>query len=265
MVLIATLLFMFIWQIAQSKNTALAMFKQVILNEKVIEPNIVNILEGKTKGDYLEAKQQVIEITLINLNLLSWSMNSSLNSITIFGDIYPAEGNELIVTVSLGKDKGVLAIFGKTLTGYKLIDATTNLVPINGLSLVQLKGMPYKSLVVDEYLDEMFGAFYKVKTRAIYTFKGNVLIKLWERELYREEYFPEGYEMKGDKTQWLLKKEVVNIAFLPSGNIRVSGKTSWGMAKVLGDLFSDYIITSTEDVNEIYVWDVGTLTFRKYN
>lgn len=262
-ILFTMLTFVFIWQMAQGENMALVVSQkiseQIWQNEKAIELNLVNILQGRTKGDYLDAKQQISEITLLNLNLHNWSTDPSLNCITVFGDVYPTEGDELVVALSLGKDKGILAIYEKTLSGYKLISANTNLIPITNLSLVQLKGMPYKSLVVDEFLDEMLGAFYKVKLRSIYAFKGNLLAKLWSSEIYREEYFPEGFEMKGEKTQWLLKKEETKIAFLPSGDLQVSTKTSWGRGKVLGKLGSEYIITSTKEVNKIYVWDRKTL------
>lgn len=225
-----------------------------------LEYKIVEILQGAA-GDKIWARQQALEIALKALDLSHWLELSSLRYEFNFVDIHPASGKELVISVSAGKDNGLVAVFSPGAKGYELIGALTDLVPVTHVGVIGLPGLDYKALVIDEYLDEMTGAFFKVKTKSVYIFKGEALEKVWERDRYRKEYWPEGGQLKGDQTSWLMRKEEAAIVFRPEGKIEVTGIRTQGRSKNLGDLAGEYEITKKEKNKEVYIWNAEKRAF----
>ncbi|KKM11959.1 hypothetical protein SY88_06125 [Clostridiales bacterium PH28_bin88] len=230
---------------------------------KVLEEEAIKVLKGEIPGDLRQAERRVVEAMLAMMDLTGWLEQSSLSHRIVFGDIHPAKDQELIVAVSMGKDQGVVGVFVQGSHGYALAGALDDLVPVTRVGIVGLPGLPYKALAVDQYLDEMFGAFFEARTKAVYVFKGRTWEKAWERDRYRKEYYPEGNELKGHQTRWLMTEEKVDIVFLPEGRIEVNGVKTQGRGKTLGDIHGDYIITGSETISESYLWDRNKAAFKR--
>lgn len=223
--------------------------------------NIVQILRGDLPGDKTAAKQEVVNATLEALGLQHWQDFSTVGSHLIFADIHPAAGQELVAGFAAGKDNGAVAFYTKQAAGYELTGAVTDLVPVMHLGVIGLPGMEQKALVLEEYLDEMTGAFMRVRTKSVYFYKDDELTKIWEREKYREEYYPEGGRLQGERTRWLRKKELAEIFFTAHGEIIIKGTITSDQARRPGEMAGEYKTTGTERYSAVYIWDARQLTF----
>lgn len=229
----------------------------------VLETRLVQIITGEANGDVSQAKEEAVKRTLKALGLARWREHPQFNFFLLWGDLLPAAGEELVLALTEGQDRGAVAVFQKGARGYELAEVLQDLVPITHVALIGLEGFPYKALVIDEYLDEMSGAFYKVKTKAIYIHKGQGLAKIWERERYRKEYYPEGGELQGAQTRWLMRKEEAAIVFSPQGHITVTGIRAQGRNKELGQVAGQYELLVRENFVEYYAWDAQSRSYRR--
>lgn len=229
----------------------------------VLATSLVQTITGEAKGDVSQAKEEAVSRTLKALGLAHWQNLPQFNSFILWGDLLPAAGEELILAFSQGRDQGAVAVFQRGARGYELAEILRGLVPITHVALIGLEGFPYRALIIDEYLDEMSGAFYKVKTKAIYIHKGQGLVKIWERDRYRKEYYPEGGELQGPRTRWLMRKEEAAIVFSPQGHITVTGIRVQGRNKELGQIAGQYELLARENFGEYYAWDARSLSYRR--
>lgn len=247
------------------QKTILAGEEQVIKSLKrdlTLEPQFINVLKGKVKGDVASAKQQVVEKTLRELHHKNWLEDEDLKADYLFANIYKDNREEFILALSRGKDLGMLFVFAELEEGYKLVTRLRGLVPINQLGVVGIPGFPYKGLVLEEYLDEMTGGFFVISTRSIYLFTEERLNKAWERVKYLKEYYPQGGRLKGKETQWWMNIEEVDIRFPDKGKIAVAGTKTETRFKTVGEMAGDYEVVHTREITENYVWDAKELKFK---
>lgn len=231
----------------------------------VLDEGLVKTIMGEVQGNVGQAKKEAVKETLKALGLSPWESLPKFNSFILWGNILPAAGEELVLAFSDGQDQGAVAVFQKGEEGYELAEVIKGLVPITHVAFLGLEGYPLKALIIDEYLDEMTGAFYKVKTKAVYLYKGQGLAKIWERERYRKEHFPEGGELKGPDTYWLMGKEEAAIVFSPQGHITVTGIRTQGKNLERGQVAGQYEILNREKFKEIYLWDAQSLSYKRQN
>lgn len=231
--------------------------KQVIIEEKTIK-----ILKGEIEGNFSDAKQHVVKTTLKSLNLNDWLKDPLLDYHIVFGNIHSKKGKELVVTISMGKDNGLIAIFAQSSNGYEMINTLTELAPIVSVDLIDLPGLAYQALVLDQYLDEMTGAFFESNTKSIYIFDNKLLTKIWERTNFSKELYPLNNQLEGDKTQWLMEKEEVDISFI-EGKIKVNGINTKWRCKTLGDYKGEYEQVESKTINELYIWNKNKNTFEQ--
>lgn len=196
---------------------------------------LLPIREGQVKaylqssGDKKEQlQQQITRITLQNLGLEQWLQYPDLKIIIKEGNVYPLAGTEVFVAISAGKDNGVLAVYGKgKKNDYNLIDKISNLVPVTDLAMMTLPNRNLKALVIQEYLDERFGAFFETSTITIFAWK-KTLQKVWEGSKFYEAVWNEQWE--GKKPRWVKVKESTRVRLLRPGQLQTVKETQFWQA-----------------------------------
>lgn len=227
--------------------------KLTILDEELVK----SYFRAEKKSD---ARTRISSITLSNLGLEQWLSFPGLKVIIKKGDVYPTPGQELFVALSAGKDNGVIAVYALQSGGYDLIDKISNLVPITGLTFVELPEYPLKALVVKEYLDERVGAFFQNSTVSIFAWK-KTLHKVWEGESFHEEVWNTAWE--GKEPGWIKLEEKVKIKFVNPGEIERIVETKYWQAKA-GEAVppeEDFTKTGEKNFREIYLWNNKKFSF----
>ncbi|OCL27388.1 hypothetical protein U472_07985 [Orenia metallireducens] len=229
--------------------------ESVFEKELVVKEDTILILKGEVEGDNKQVKRDLSLRILKRLSLDNWLNDSTLKTDVKFANIYGNEGEEMMVTLSLPKDNGLLAIFVQSGSGYQLELVIKGMLPITGLNFIEIPDLKYKAIVVDEYLDERFGAFFESKSKSIYIIDKDLAIKkVWERVSYLKVAKPleEG---------WLINLEEVDISFNSKGKIIIRGKKRELKVENLEQSEGQEI--SSLDIQELYLWKQDRLLFKE--
>jgi hypothetical protein len=228
----------------------------------ILDPKVVGVLQEKVQGDKDKSLQQITEHTLQEMHHKSWLSDSDLEVNYLFANIYKDAKEEFVLTVNRGKDLAMLFVFTEKEDGFVLVTRLRGLVPVTSLEVMGIPGFPYKGLVVSEYLDEMTGGFFVMKTKSVYLFKNERLNKVWERAEYLKEFYPQGGQLKGEETQWWMNTEEVTISLTDKGQISVSGRRTEEKSQILGNLDGPYDLVFEQQIEENYVWSPKELEFK---
>lgn len=80
---------------------------------------------------------------------------------SLWADVTPAPGDELVLAVTVGRDDGFCAVYAAAGGAARLVGVVENLAAVESLAAVDsLGGRERQVLIVDHY-DEMFGAFFR--------------------------------------------------------------------------------------------------------
>jgi hypothetical protein len=222
----------------------------------IVKEDAILILKGEVDGDDRQVKRELSQSILKSLRLDNWLDDSMLRSDIKFANIYGNEEEELIVALSLPKDNGLLAIFIKSNSGYHLKLLIEDLLPITSLNFIELPDLEYKAIVVEEYLDERFGAFFESKTKSIYFIDKDLAIKkVWERVTYLKVAEPL-------EQGWLIKVEEVDLSFASKEKIIARGRKQELKVEDLEQSKGQEL--SSSDSQEVYLWNQEKLLFTPF-
>ncbi len=237
-IVLFVILFTFVFAICSVKNVYADLEKERIETIKITE-------------------EQIINEVLKSLDLSFWLDNPPLDYHILSGDIYPDNGEELIVAISMGKDNGILAVFTQNKSEYRLIEVRKDFVPITDLKIINLPGSATKALLVEEYLDELLGAFHEEKSWSIYLFKEQSLQRVWKEIIYSRQIRPSGNKTSlFPEIPWSMKIKNTNIFFTQTGQLMVCGTEM-----IFENINKEYEQISAEPFYQLYNWNINEKIF----
>ncbi|MGV8145679.1 MAG: hypothetical protein ACLKAK_05265 [Alkaliphilus sp.] len=213
-----------------------------------------------------QAKSQITEITLNNLNFSHWNEFIESIELQIYKEkVLPSSLNQLIVVLNLSKDLAIIAIFNEMENHYIFYSEIENLVPVKDIYFFSYPNKDYKYMVVKQVLDEKLGAFTFEEFLEIYFSLNDSFKKVWRKSLYSEEIYKEiwvNQNANDDVWNKIVEKTLVDI----SSNETITINTFSTLSKYIAvtDSFPkdiDFKLESFSTASESYKWNSQQKSF----
>lgn len=192
----------------------------------------MDLLEDYEKGD-MEIKRaaelEIIQTTLKNLEYNKWEEYIEYMELQLYrGQVLPNNYSQLLVAINLSKDQAVVAIYNYINDNYIYNTSIMDLAPIESLQLIPYEAAQYDYIVINQVLDERFGAFFFNKYMEIYLHLENGFKKVWHKSTFYEETYKEVWmNPKADETIWNRVQEETLVDFIIGTPLRINTITSY--------------------------------------
>jgi hypothetical protein len=187
-------------------------------------------------------------------------LNENWQASYLFLDLIPGSYSEVIITLSLAPDKGILAIIQRQNDNYILLTYLDNLLPLGKLDKLSLPSGK-EILVTREDHDEMRGAFAKVSTVKIWGWQKNALQVLWSENSHWEiNWLNTWQDPQAHPVRWLKLTQDLRITYEPGGNsaiIKTTGQQNYYVSapnKVRLPPETDFSLLKSRQIAETYYW-----------
>jgi hypothetical protein len=229
-----------------------------------VQAESVSVIKGEIEGNRLLGEKELVQAVLEAAGLQKWKTFAELHHKIVAADFYFTEGEELLVAVSMPPDQGVIGVVGETLRGYVVVATIKDLVPVTTIGIIDLPGLNHSALVVEEYLNEMAGAFFEMARLTIYGVVKGQIKQLWQREKYVKAYWNEAWD--NGASRWLQHFEHIKISFFRDGRIEGQGEKQSLVAEA-NNGFSlpvpeEFKLVNTDPVRFVYSWDPNSFSFK---
>ncbi|QNB45174.1 hypothetical protein BR63_01860 [Thermanaerosceptrum fracticalcis] len=178
----------------------------------------------------------------------------------LFLDLIPGAYPEVIVTLSLAPDKGILAIIQRQNNNYILLTYLDNLLPLGKLDKLSLANGK-EILVTREDHDEMTGAFTRVCTVKLWGWQENTLHVLWSENSHWEiNWLNTWQNPKANPVKWLKLTQDLRITYETkdsSALIKTTGQQNYYISaqnKVRLPPETDFSLLQSRELTETYYW-----------
>lgn len=142
--------------------------------------------------------------------LLLKGEKAEFNHFRTEGDVAPEPGQEVIIGVTLSKDRGTLGIFSVAGDQPRLLEQLSTL-PLQGLQVIELEP-GRQGILVRELLDESFGAYFCTSFYTLYLYQDGGYQEVWRKVVSNEERWPKKWLGQGEGWQGI--KDEVEIDFV---------------------------------------------------
>lgn len=231
-----------------------------------MQTEIVSAIMGDPTEDRLLGEKALVQAVLRSAGLHKWYNLPGLHYKIKVVDIYATQGEEILVAVSLPPDQGILGVVGKSTGGYIVIAVIEDLVPVTNIGIINLPGMDHPAVVIEEYLNELTGAFFEMARLTVYGAVEGQLQRLWQREKYVKAYWNEQWDNRTPR--WLQHFEQVDIRFYRDGQIMGQGEKQFLVSEVKSAALpapEQFKLIKTEPVQFNYRWDPGSLSYKFFS
>lgn len=229
-----------------------------------VQADMVSVIKGDTTVDRLLGEKALVQAVLKSAGLQKWNSLPGLHYKIVAADFYSTKGEEILVAVSLPPDQGILGVVEQSSGGYMVVATIKDLVPITNIGVISLPGLGHSAVVIEEYLNEMTGAFFEMARLTIYGAVDAQIQRLWQREKYVKAYWNEQWDNQAPR--WLQHFEQVDIRFYREGRIVGQGEKQFLVAEDNNSVSlpapEQFKLVKTEPVHFVYRWEPGSLSFK---
>ncbi|MBA1336195.1 MAG: hypothetical protein HPY66_2439 [Firmicutes bacterium] len=206
------------------------------------------------------AQKDILDVTLENAGYGKWSkFKKELKVVTAKAQIIPGGEGEFIVAVSLPPQEGMVAVYTRQGDSFAYLGKIGNLLPVTGLS--EFSGIPEGRhvLVVDQYQDEMLGAFFNSGYKDYFIWEEGRMKRVLGLTTEYSAYWNQSWEGKKKKAAWLWLRQEPGIAYdEQDGSIMVEYKQSL-LRSVTHDTNNipgeeEFVVRDSRVVSNKYVW-----------
>ncbi len=205
--------------------------------------------------DALEATAKML-VKYINPGLLNEAWQASY----LFLDLIPGTDPEVVISLSLAPDKGILSIIQRQKDNYILVAYLDNLLPLGKLDKLSLPNGK-EILVTREDHSEMTGAFTKVNAVKIWEWQKNTLQVLWSENSHWEiNWLNTWQNPKAHPVKWLKLTQDLRIIYEPGDNsaiIKTTGQQNYYVSapnKVSLPPETDFSLLKSRQISDTYYW-----------
>ncbi|SCX95641.1 hypothetical protein [Alkaliphilus peptidifermentans] len=213
-------------------------------------------LQGE-KGEM--AKEIIIDTTLTTIEYNKWKdYINYIDMYTYVEKVLPGDDEELIVVLNLSKDISVAVIFVLVGNEYVYHSHIENLVPVEKVEFLSFPSHDYKMMIIYQVLDERFGGFFYEAFLDIYCYISDDFKKTWQKTLYYEEVFNDGWiNPEGKESLWNKVIEDTAIDFTSNGLVKVNTITTLSKYTAESKTFpkeNDFSLSEKKSYQQSYYW-----------
>ena len=187
-------------------------------------------------------------------------LNENWQASYLFLDLIPDSHPEVVVTLSLAPDQGILAVIQRQNNNYILLTYLDNLLPLGKLDKLTLPNGK-NILVTREDHDEMRGAFAKVSTVKIWGWQNNALQVLWRENSHWEiNWLNTWQDPEAHPARWHKLTQDYLITYEPKDTtaiIKTTGQQNYYGTKQNKERLppaTDFTLLKSRDISETYYW-----------
>lgn len=206
------------------------------------------------------AQRDVLDVTLENAGYGKWSkFRKELTVVTEKADIISGGEEEFIVAVSLPPQEGMAAVYTRQGDSFVYLGRIGNLLPVTGLFELCGATEGLHVLVVDQYQDEMLGAFFKSGYKDYFIWGDGRLKRVLGLITDYSAYWNQSWEGKRNKARWLWLRQEHDIAYdEQDGSITVEYRQSLlrSVTHDTGDIpgEEEFDVKESRVVSNRFVW-----------
>lgn len=215
--------------------------KEVSFNNiSLLNPSITKALINNyfSNDESLKKSSQNIikQIVLKDLNYDNWIEYLDYIEITIYPTkIYSDISEDLVITINLSKDTGIIAIYRLINDEYIFSDKIENLTYIKDIYSIKSQKYNRTFLIVEQVLDERLGAFFYDNYIQIFTKIDNSFSEVFRLSTEYTSYYYEKWSDSSIKTpKWYMIKEMSILSDISSNNDSLKIKVSKILKKYEG-------------------------------
>ncbi len=233
------------------------------------------MLKSSNRQDATSALEEIAR-TLINY-LEPELAKETWDCSFLFADLLPGEADELVLTLSLPPDRGVLVLLQQQKNHYVLLYYLDNLLPLTKMDKIALPD-GREILSTREEHQERTGAFSESRLIKLWTWKNNTLQVVWSDMSYWETNWlstwqdPNSQELKWYK---LIQEAGITYQVEPRPSVIIQGRQSYYQCptdKVTLPSQEKFSLIKQRDIKEVYYWSdewqrftIGTATIPAQN
>ncbi|ABZ84594.1 hypothetical protein HM1_2037 [Heliomicrobium modesticaldum Ice1] len=194
------------------------------------------------------------------LQAKGWEALTPTSVLRLEIDASPLDGEEIILGINAGKNKGFLA--GLQKADGRLIGLSKDLASVTRLSAVELPGIAQKGISVEEYYDNRTGGFEETTWKRIFRLDENNAFQQVFSHVQKSEYFWHDAWDRPDGIFWHRVKEENHFSIPAPGVIVVDRTVS--RYKIPGDpkkMPTQYNLESEEKEKVRFDWNAASLRF----
>lgn len=210
-----------------------------------------------------KAEKSIKSFVLEDLNYTNWLDYSDYIEMEIYPiDITNNLSNELIIVLNLSKDEGVIGIYKNYEDKYIYKNSIENLTHINDVTSLKDPQTDRIFLIIDEIIDESFGAYFTDNFFRIFTIlEGSYKEVYRQSEDYEAFYYEKWSDPSIENPKWykLTEKSVIDSMITDTGKVIL--KNSKTIAKLQSPTTEDesipenFSLVSEKNFNITSLWN----------
>lgn len=213
----------------------------------------------KTLDNDSDSKKQIIDLVLNIIKYNKWQDYKDYIDIEVYyGNVIPNLSEQLILTLNLSKDLGVIAIFEEINDNYIFHSKIDNLAPIKKLTFINHPTKHKDLMLVYQILNERLGALFYENFIQIYDYDDLNFNIVWEKVILREEIYKENWlNVNASDTEWTMIIEESQIDFDYKNPLKINTITSLKKYKAQSKIApskNDFFLTEEISHDKIYYW-----------
>lgn len=227
------------------------------LIEKLYEND--NILEDDIEKQIIKSVLDMIEYDKWNEFLDYIDMN------IYFANLSHNPSEQLILSLNLSKDSGVVVIFDRIEDKYIFNSKIENLAPIENIKSIKHPVENIDFLAIYQIIDESLGAFFREQFVQVYKYAESDFNPVWRKTLFYEEVFNESWvNLESSETDWTMVIEETEIDFDFADSAQINTITSFKKYEAQSEDAppkGDFFLKDEKSYTRSYYWSNKYNTF----
>jgi hypothetical protein len=208
-----------------------------------------------------KAAQSILDRTLNNTGYMRWRRYSGeLDMLLEEADVLTGGENEVLVALSLPPQEGIIALYKREGGRLKYSGRIPSLLPVKGIETLDNARIENRLLVVDQFQDEMLGAFFNAAYRDIFIWRDGHFDRVLGLLTDYNAYWNQAWDGVKEDPHWLWLNQKSEVEYADRGEtVRIRHIQSLLMSTVTG--FQnipdqrDFAVRYFRMVKEDYRWN----------
>lgn len=203
-------------------------FRRYTSPDYKINKSIIEVLNENNDANEENLEKEVIKTVLNIIGYEKWNEFVDYVSMDIYyANLVPNFPDQLILSLNLSKDSGVVVIFDEVENNYIFNNKIENLSPIDNINVINHPTEDTVFLAIYQIIDESLGAFFRENFVQIYKYDKPDFNIVWEKTMFYEEILKENWiDIEAPDTNWTMVIEQTEIDFNFTESIKINTITS---------------------------------------
>lgn len=216
-ILVLFVLFLLVFRLYNESKTNSLTFNQIIMHNNLLSKKLVdNFFSDNDEIKELSA-ESIKKIALENLGYENWLNYIDFIDIHLyFFDVVHDNTEDLIISVNLSQDQGVIGIYRLLEDKYVLTSKIDGLCNIKNITAFRIEPSKKAFILTEELLDEMVGAYFVDSFIRVFSGIENEFVEVFRQSIdYTAYYYEKWGEPNASDPKWykIIESSVVdNIA-----------------------------------------------------